>query len=51
VRPLAETQVLAAEVPADVHQLDGVERAAGAPWAARRLGRLADERVKDRGFS
>ena len=39
VRALAQAQVLAAEVPADVHQLDGVERAAAAPRRRRRRAR------------
>ena len=39
VRALLERQVLAAEVPADVHQLDRVERAAAAPRAPRRRAR------------
>ena len=39
VRALLERQVLAAEVPADVHQLHGVERAAAAPRRSRRRAR------------
>ena len=34
MRALREPQVLTAEVPADIHQLDGVERAAAAPRGA-----------------
>ena len=43
VRPVFERQVLAAIVPADVHQLDGVERAAAAPRCAGRVRGLAGE--------
>ena len=48
VRALLQPQVLAAEVPADVHQLDGVERGAAAPRRAGRVRALALERVLDR---
>ena len=40
--------MLAAVVPADVHQLDRVERAASAPRRARRMRGLARERELDR---
>jgi hypothetical protein len=43
-----ERQVLAAVVPADVHQLDGVERAAAAPRRAGGMRGLPFERVLDR---
>ena len=48
VRALLQAQVLAAEVPADVHQLDGVERRAAAPRRAGGVRALALERVLDR---
>ena len=48
VRALRERQVLAAEVPADVHQLDGVERAAAAPRRAGGVRALALEAVLHR---
>ena len=48
VRALLQAQVLAPEVPADVHQLDGVERAASAPRRAGGVGALALELVLDR---
>ena len=44
VRALLERQMLATEVPADVHQLHSVERAAAAPRRAGRMGRLAAKR-------
>ena len=47
VRALLGPQVLAAEVPADVHQLHRIEGAAPAPGRPRRA-RLAMERVFDR---
>src|SRR3990172_1709761 len=40
--------MLAAIVPADVHQLDGVERALAAPRVARRMSALALETVEHR---
>src|SRR6516164_576930 len=40
--------MLTAEVPADVHQLDGVERGPSAPWGARRVRAFALEAVLDR---
>jgi hypothetical protein len=43
-----ERQVLAPIVPADVHQLHGVERAFAAPWGTGRVRRLAFELVFDR---
>ncbi len=35
VRALLQPQMLAPEVPADIHQLDGIERAATAPRRTR----------------
>ena len=48
VRALRQAQVLAAIVPADAHQLDGVERRAAAPRRAGAVRRLAFEGVFDR---
>ncbi len=48
VRSLLNTQVLAAIVPADVHQHRGVERAAAAPRRSRRVRALTLEGVIDR---
>ena len=48
VRALLNAQMLAAEIPADVHQLDGVERRASAPGRAGRVRAFALERVLDR---
>ena len=42
---LRESQMLAAEIPADIHQLHRVERAAPLPWLTRRVGALALKRV------
>src|SRR2546430_6733538 len=38
VRPLGERQMLAAEIPRDVHQLDRIEGAASRPGRTRRVG-------------
>ena len=48
VRALFERQVLAPVVPADVHELDRVERAATPPRRPGRVRRLAGERELDR---
>ena len=48
VRTLLQAQVLAAIVPADVHQLDGIERTAAAPWRHGGVGGFAAKRVFDR---
>ena len=48
MRPLLQAQVLATEVPADVHQLHGVERGAAAPRRGGGMRALALERVLDR---
>ena len=48
VRALLQAQVLAAEVPADVHQLHGVERRPAAPRRAGGVRALALEGVLDR---
>ena len=48
MRPLLDAQVLAAVVPADVHQHRRIQRAAPAPRRARRMRALALERVFDR---
>ena len=48
VRALLDAQVLAPEVPADVHQLDRVERAAAVPRVAGAVRRFAFEGVLDR---
>ena len=45
MRALLQPQVLAAEVPADVHQLHGVERRPAAPRRASGVGALALEGV------
>jgi len=37
VRPLLQAQVLAPELPADVHQLGGIERTVAAPRCAGRV--------------
>ena len=47
VRPLLQPQVLTPVVPADVHQLDGVERAAAKPRRARGVRAFPRERVFD----
>ena len=47
VRPLLDAEVLAAEIPGDVHQLHGVERRTAAPRRARRVRALAFEAVLD----
>ena len=47
MRALRRVQVLAAEVPADVHELDGVERAAPAPRRDGAVRRGAGERILD----
>ena len=48
VRALRQAQVLAAILPADAHQLDGVERRAAAPRRAGAVRRFAFERVLHR---
>ena len=48
VRPLREPEMLAAEVPPDVHQLHGVERAPAAPRRAGGVRALALEAVLHR---
>ena len=48
MRALLGPQVLAAEVPADVHELDRVERAAAPPGGRAGVRALALERVLDR---
>ena len=48
VRALLQAEVLAAEIPADVHQLHRVERRASAPRRAGRVRALAFEGVFDR---
>ena len=45
---MLQAQVLAAVVPADVHQLDRVERALAAPWRPGAMRGLPRERVLDR---
>ena len=47
VRALRQAQMLAAEVPADVHQLHGVERALAAPGSAGGVRAFALEHVLD----
>ncbi len=47
VRPVLEGKVLPAVVPADVHQLDRVERASSSPRRACRMRGLAGERELD----
>src|SRR5947209_4367834 len=48
MRPLLQAEVLAPEVPADVHQLHGIERRAAAPRLAGGMSALALEAVLDR---
>ncbi len=48
MRTLFGAQVLAADIPSHVHQLDSIERAAAAPRCRRRMCRGAVERVFDR---
>ena len=48
VGALGESQVLAPEIPGDIHQLDGVECAAAPPGCAGRMRRLSLEGVLQR---
>ncbi len=47
VRPLLQPQMLASKIPADVHQLHRIERAAAAPRRARRMRRFSHKVVLD----
>src|SRR5207247_3010587 len=42
-----QPQMLAAKVPADVHEFDGVQRASPRPRSARRVRRLTFEEIFD----
>src|SRR5262245_32411820 len=48
MRALLRAELLAAKIPADIHQLDGAQRVASAPWPRRSVSRLAFECVFDR---
>ena len=48
MRALFRAQMLAAHVPADIHQLDGVERRFAAPRRRRRMGAFAGKGIFDR---
>src|SRR5712691_5911505 len=48
MRALLRTELLAAEIPADVHELDRAQRVAAAPGPRRRVRGLALESVFDR---
>src|SRR5581483_4055347 len=43
MRALLQTQMFTAKVPAGVHQLDSIERAAPIPWCAGGMGGTAVE--------
>src|SRR2546423_109763 len=47
MRALCETEMLAAEVPADVHELDSIERASAAPRSSGCVSAFALEHVLD----
>src|SRR5437867_4223911 len=48
MRPLLRAQMLPAIVPPNIHQLNGVKRAAASPGSGGRMSRFTGERVFDR---
>src|SRR5262249_1126111 len=48
MRAMLRTQMLAAEIPADVHQLDRVQRAASRPGRSGGMGALAVKAILSR---